>query len=84
MCSILTPINLYTTPLLNFWQQFSPPEICNHIHDRRSRHNARAEAKVVPIFVVNSLPLWSNSTPLWVTPFLLCTFLTVKSSLYFA
>ena len=33
MCFILTPINLYTTPLLNSWQQLSPPEICNHTCD---------------------------------------------------
>jgi len=44
----------YTTPLLNSWQQFSPPEIHNHICDSRSRHSARAEAKVVSHFVVNS------------------------------
>ena len=53
------------------WQHFCPPEICNHTCDRRLRHSARAEAKVVPpTFVIKSLPLQSNSSPLWATPLL--------------
>jgi len=34
--------------------------------------------RLFPIFVVNSLLLWSNSAPLWVTLFLLRTFLTLS------
>jgi len=60
-CSILTPINLYTTPLLNSWQQFSPPEICNHTYNSRLRHSAQAEAKVVLYFLL-SKPFYSGVT----------------------
>jgi len=63
LISILTPINLYTTPLLNSWQQFSPSEICNHTHNRRSRHSAQAEAKVVPPLLL-LIPFHSGVIPL--------------------
>jgi len=76
LISISTPINLYTTPLLIFWQQFRPPEIYNHTCDSRLRHSARAEAKVVPplllltsfhsgVILLRSRSLCSHSTRSW-------------------
>ena len=55
-CSILTPLQ-------DSWQQFSPPEICNHTCDSRSRHSTRAEAKVVPPPLLSTL-FHSGVTPL--------------------
>ena len=42
--------------------------------DRGTAHELRP--RLFPHFVVNSLPLWSNSAPFQVTPLPLCTFLT--------
>jgi len=55
--------DIYTTPLQNSWQQFHPPEICNHTCDSRSRHSAQAEAKVVPPLLL-STPFHSEVIPL--------------------
>jgi len=41
--------------------------------DQGTAHKLRP--RLFLTFVVNSLPLWSNSTPLWVTLLLLCMFL---------
>ena len=46
---------LYTTPLLDSWQQFSPPEIYNHTHNSRSKHSARAKTKVVLLLLLSTL-----------------------------
>ena len=55
-------LNLYTT-FLHSWQQFCPPEICNHNSDSRSRQSAQAEAKVVPLFCCQLLSTLGHFPP---------------------
>jgi len=56
------------------WQQFCPPEMCNHTCDSRLKHSTQAEAKVVSLLLSN--PTHSRVIPLYSSllyPALLCT-----------